>query len=323
MTPAFDALDQQAQISALETLGRAALAEFGVVPTAIESLVHFENTTFRVDSDQGRFCLRISRPGYQSTENIRSELAFLGALVTAGFTVPKPWQGRLVTASAPLVPEARDCVLFHWIDGEFLSRHVDPEHGRQVGDLIARLHDFVANWAPPPHFARQHLHAWADAPRSRMSIDEPSDMIEEEDRLILLEEEAAARTLLNGLAKTTDSFALIHGDLHFGNLLLHGEAVCPIDFDDSGYGFLLYDFAAALAYAVGMPGYEAFRAAVIDGYASVRPLPPDTRELLDPFLRLRLAGVGRWVVDRSDNPELRRTGKAFVKSLCDRIRTLR
>ncbi len=84
----FNALTQTEQVERLQTLGEVALAEFGVVPERIEPLVHAENTTYHVLSEAGEFNLRISRPGYQSSANIDSEIAFLSALRAEGFRVP-------------------------------------------------------------------------------------------------------------------------------------------------------------------------------------------------------------------------------------------
>ncbi|MGV3618071.1 MAG: phosphotransferase enzyme family protein [Fimbriimonas sp.] len=323
-TEEFNALDQEAQIARLEKLARAALKEFGVVPTEIASLVHAENTTFRVDSDQGRFCLRISRPGYQSTSNIRSEIAFLAALRGADFRVPDPWQSRLVTAAVPEVPEGRDCVLFRWMDGEFRRR--DPRmsvaDARLVGRTMGRLHAFAEGWTPPEGFDRQQTHR-ALGPRRPWPVDTPSPMVSEPDRELLLQVIAEAQALLNSLPQDSAYFGLLHADLHVGNLLFEGEDLNVIDFDDTGWGFWMHDFSAALAYETERDEYEAIRDAMFEGYAEARPLPPRARELLSPFIQLRFFGVGNWVMERADNPLLRKEGPEWIAGFCQSIRKLR
>lgn len=321
-TSDFNALTQDEQIARLELLGRAALKEFGVEPTTISRLVHAENTTFRIESPQGEFSLRISRPGYQSTSNIASEIAFLAALRAEGFRVPDPWQARLVTAEVDEVPEARDCVLFRWMEGEFRRRdpRMSPEDARLVGHTMGRLHEFATQWAPPAHFDRQQTHAWAYGARGPMPIDAPHRMVSEEDRALLLEVDTMARKLLNELPKNPANFGLIHADLHVGNLLFEDGQLNVIDFDDTGWAFWMYDFAAALAYETLREEYATIRDAMFAGYAEVRPLPPGAETLIAPFIQLRYAGVANWVMERSDNPSLREAGPAWIADFCRSIR---
>ncbi len=122
----FSALGQEDQISRLERLGRIALREIGVEPTAMSSLVHAENTTFKVESPQGTFNLRIGRPGYQTDRATESEIRFLSALREAGHRVPKPYVDRLIKAGVDEVPEVRNCVLFHWMGGTSRRRPSPP-----------------------------------------------------------------------------------------------------------------------------------------------------------------------------------------------------
>jgi Ser/Thr protein kinase RdoA (MazF antagonist) len=319
----FHALDQERQIAALRLLGEEALREFGVLAERIEPLVHAENTTFKVTSQAGQFNLRISRPGYQSNSNVRSEIMFLSALRQAGFRVPAPWRDLVVTASHPGVPEARDCVLLGWMDGEFSKGALTLERAANVGALMAALHEFSLTWPLPDGFDRQRLHEWALTPREEMAIDSSSPMASEEDRALLVVVEREARTLLVGLPRTPEWYGLIHADLHIGNLLFEDGAINVIDFDDAGFGFWLYDLSAALAYAVKAPEFEQIQEALFQGYETVRSLPLQTRELINPFLQLRLAGIAGWVLGRADNPEFRENGKEFVNVLCERIRKLR
>ncbi len=321
---AFHALDQAGQVARLERLGRTALSEFGVEPIALEPLVHAENTTFKVTSPQGKFCLRISRPGYQSTANLRSEIAFLADLRAEGFRVPSPWQARVVTAAVPDVPEPRDCVLFAWMEGEFRREvRTSPKEAALVGRTMAAMHDFALRWTPPAGFERQRGHHWAYLERGALPIDAPNPMLSEEDRRLALETEAMARELLNAIPKDAANWGLIHADLHVGNLLFEGEHLNVIDFDDLGWGYWLSDFAAALAYETMREEYPTIRDVMLGGYAEVRPLPPDAERLLPRLIQTRCYSVIDWVLQRSDNPMLRAEGPAWIEGFCATIRKQR
>ncbi len=310
------------QISRLEELGRQALSEFGVKADSMERLVHAENTTFHVRGKQGEFCLRISRPGYQSHSNIESEIVFLDRLSAHGFRVPRPWQPRVVNAEAPGVPEARDCVLFHWVEGEIHRKGLDEAQMRQVGELTARLHDFAGTWHAPVGFDRQKVHTWLLDPDEVMAVNQPTFMIHEPDQQLLAAVAAESRLMAASLPRDSDWIRLIHSDLHHGNLVFRDGELHAIDFDDTGYGFLVYDFAATLVARVGQPEFGSLREALFEGYVQVRPLPPRTLELLPQFLRLRLASIANWLAGRTDNPEFREMAPTYIAGLCERIRAV-
>ncbi|MCA9540267.1 MAG: phosphotransferase, partial [Myxococcales bacterium] len=115
-------LTNRGQAQRIRLLARQAVEAFGLVDARLDLLDHAENTTFRVTAPQGRYVLRVHRPGYRSPAEIQSELWWLDALTReAGLRVPRPQRtpdGRwLVQCQVPGVPEPRDCVLFEWLDG--------------------------------------------------------------------------------------------------------------------------------------------------------------------------------------------------------------
>lgn len=322
-TATFTAWDQKTQVAALEQLGRDALRQFGIKPVKVSPLDHGENTTFCVEAAEGKFNLRISRPGYMSTSNIWSEINLLAALRDGGFRVPNPWQDRLVTAAHPNVPEPRDCVLLGWLEGEMHKG--DPpmsvSEARSLGRLMARLHDFFRTWPIPPDFDRHELHGWASDRVTPRAFDAPSDGFPEELRLYFRDQEEQDRELLLSLPRAPDTYGLIHADLHVGNVLFLPDEINLIDFDDCGWGFYMYEFAAALAYETRRDDYPQVRYALFDGYASAGHLPPDCERLLVPFLRLRLCGVMQWMLSRTDNPELRGYAPTFGARMAARMQT--
>ena len=318
----FAQLTYEEQVSRLQNLGVKALFEFGIEALEIKPLVHFENTTFYVKSKQGEFNLRISRPGQQNLSTLQSELAFLVALRADGFRVPNPYQGRIVTAGTEEVPEERHVALFGWMHGEFLRDKLTPVEAKLIGQAMAKLHEFSTHWNPPPGFERARLHHWALQDRKPTRIDHPIEGLGEEDRLMLLQLEQETRSLIQSLPQTPDIYGLIHSDLHVGNVLVEGDHLNVIDFDDTGYGYFYYDFGAALGFHLSEPLFEPIREAMLSGYEEVRPLPPNTRVLLNPFIKVRLSGVSRWIMDRVDNPRLKEEGPVWVHNFCEGMRAL-
>jgi Ser/Thr protein kinase RdoA (MazF antagonist) len=316
----FAALTQEEQIQRIEILGRKALQEFGIEALSITPLTHAENTTYRVSTAEGDFCLRVCRPGYQSDANVTSEIALVGAMRGAGLDVPRPYQDRVVKVSVAEVPEPRNCVLLGWQEGDFAEGALTAGQAEKVGEAMARMHDFAALWKVPAGFERQDLHAWADR---KVAFESPSPVVEEEFRQLLLEVADESRALVRGLPRDPAHYGLIHGDLHRGNVLFEGEAVRIIDFDDAGWAYWLADFSAALTYEARFDNFAEVRDSMLAGYEKVRSLPPETERLLPFFIRMRCMTVCEWVAQRSDNPQLREEAPRWIQQLCEIVRKTR
>ena len=90
-------------------------------------------------------------------------------------------------------------------------------------------------------------------------------------------------------------FGLIHADVLRENVLVDGDRVSLIDFDDSGHGFRLHDLGTVLSQNLYEPGLPDIARALIAGYATLRPADP---ELVAVFTMARtLASVG-WTMPR-------------------------
>ena len=144
-------------------LARQAMEAYAVPVTSITLLKHVYNTTFRVVAQGGKqYVLRISHPRRTSVDVVRSELVWLAALLReTDLHVPEPvWNKEMqyvtVIADAEM-PQPHLCSLFHWTNGQFLSRALTPQHLLRVGDLMARLHDHAAHWERPAGFTRPVL----------------------------------------------------------------------------------------------------------------------------------------------------------------------
>ena len=104
-------------------------------------------------------------------------------------------------------------------------------------------------------------------------------------------------------SRSGDAFSLIHADLHPGNVLVDGDRLAVIDFDDAAFGWHLYDLAVALVFYQDHVHYEGFRDACLRGYVRLRSLPDDVARLLPMFLLIRcLVQIG-WLNARPELPE--------------------
>jgi Ser/Thr protein kinase RdoA (MazF antagonist) len=284
-------------------LGRGAQATF---------LRHGENTTYRVTAADGRrFALRINRPGYQTPDAIRSELAWMEGLRASGVRTPTPAAGLdddpLQTASHP-GGGARTAVLFEWVDGVPLSAVDAVEPWERLGEIMAELHAHARAWKRPSWFTRPAWDAEAlvgDDPR--WGAPDPEGLFGGDDRAALEACRAEVHTRLDAIGAGPDRYGLVHCDLAFENVLVVDDgSVAIIDFDDSGPSWHLHDFAVPLYPHQVSGGLDDRRDALVAGYRHVSELPDHLVAELPTFLMARRIQTLGWVFSRAETPHAQR-----------------
>lgn len=291
-----------------EPAARRALAAFGVTPLSIEPAARSENITFRVESAEGAYALRLHRPGYNSIAELEAERVWTAALAGAGFAVPvalKTLEGRDYVPVTLPDGEVRQAGVTRWIPGELLEKAITDQNMTpwfaRLGEIAARLHAHSAAWTPPPGFTRRVLDAdglMGEAPswgpfwrHAGFSHGEQTLMARARARL---------HAMLAALPRDRQHFGMIHADLHHRNLVIDGEALSIIDFDDAGFGWYVNDLAVALMHQQGRPNFSALQAALLAGYRARRPLSAEEEARLPMFLLVRRLAVIGWLHQRPE-----------------------
>jgi Ser/Thr protein kinase RdoA (MazF antagonist) len=329
----FEQLDADAQTARLERLVRAALPRWDLQGAALALIKFRENAVFRVAAEDGRqYALRVHRAGYHSDAALRSELQWMAALEDAGICVPEVLptrEGELFSrVQVEGVPGERQVDIFRWVEGRQLgaveegldaSQPVGAVY-RTIGELAAQLHNQAVDWTPPAGFTR---HAWdADA----LAGDEPLwgrfwdlPALTRDQRTLL---ERARDAVHAGLERyhadpeNAGRYSLIHADFVAENLLLDGERVRLIDFDDAGYGWHLFELATALYFEMEADYYpEAFEA-LIAGYRRHRDLPESQLAHMPLFYAARSFTYLGWVATRPETETARTMTPMLVEKAC-------
>ena len=342
---AFASLSRRAQLSRLRRLGRTALASYGLEDARLTLLRYEQNTTFRVDARGGPYVLRINRPRVHTPDTIGSEMAWLSALRRdTDLGVPEPVTARdgslIVVARDPGAPEPHVCVLLRWLEGRFIDQRLTSAHLQRVGALEGHLQQHAASWTRPSGFLRPRVDTLTEAAKidsmaQSAAVARHGDHPAPEDgdrsqQLVegLVSTDAAAifaRALeivwatTRKLAKETDAFGLIHGDLHHENFLFHRSEARAIDFDDCGWGFHLYDLAVTLSELVGRQRYDELRDALVEAYVRIRPLPHDYAVHLEALFILRRMQILLWVLESREHAAFRNTWQAWARDELDAI----
>jgi Ser/Thr protein kinase RdoA (MazF antagonist) len=310
------------------------------------SLGYAENATFRVAADGARYMLRLNRPHVHTSDAVASEMVWLSALRRdTDLAVPEPVRADdgsfVVSVSDGGVPEPRLCVLFRWLDGRFADARLGPAHLTRVGTLTAQLHTHASGWKPPAWFARPRLDTLTDAAKAE-SLPPPAAALPGEhpsrddgDRLLELVESlvSAADAALVGRALevvraatrelgSTAAFGLIHGDLHYENVLFHGPEARAIDFDDCGFGHHLYDLAVTLSELQSRPRYNELEDALLGAYSAERPLPAGHATHLPPLIALRGLQILAWILESRDRAAFREHWPTWAREMLEWIEAI-
>jgi Ser/Thr protein kinase RdoA (MazF antagonist) len=299
-------------LDAAEALARAALPRFGLAPDArIQFVKHRENHTYRVTDGDEVVALRVHRSGYKDDAEIASELRWIALLSAHGVPVPRV---RTTSAGEPYAVvdhggHTRRVSVQEWLDAEQTGDVVDWFEGRVrpdaelfgvLGVLAARLHDAAERIGTPAWFRRA---AWdadglaGDDPR--WGVAEALGTLDASDRDLFARARSRAHRDILEVSRTTRTFGVIHADLTPENVLrrANGDHVA-IDFDDFGEGYYLFDLATILWWASRLDDVAALRAALLDGYTSVRPLGPEVAAL-DAFVIARGSSYLGWAAARA------------------------
>jgi len=344
----FEILTRAGQLRCLRQLAFKALTAYAVQAPRLTAIQHEGNTTFRVDSANGeRYVLRIHHPTLRTVESVRSEMMWLAALhQKTDLVVPEPIRtldGNLLTVTnVTEIPEPRICVLFRWIDGRFLDARLTPSQIERVGAFMARLQLHGAQFRPPDGFVRGRLDNLTEAARRmaglgtsearlRQKIDQPAD---EAVAIRLVTETCSAedgthvatlirkvRDIQRAVGQTSETFGLIHGDLHQGNYFFHNGQVRAIDFDDCGYGYYLYDIAVTLSEVNWRKDTPELRKGFLQGYRSVRDLPSEHESYLDTLITFRDLQLMISKIEMRNHPAFRDEWESDVKIILNDMRT--
>ncbi len=284
----------------MNTVVKKALVKWGFDGANFRLVAARENKVYRVDKDGVTYALRLHRPGYCSEVELCSELQWMDAADAGGLGVPAP-----VASTAGAFLHMIDGVavdVLNWLEGQPMGKtgvplKVDDRSGLfyAIGREMARLHEVSDAWTPPEGFTRRR---WdrdgllGETPVWDRFWDNPT--LSTEDRALFLRLREVAQVELTACESELD-FGLIHADIVRENVMLDGEKVQLIDFDDSGFGFRLFDIATTLLRNLTEPDYAELKKKLLEGYLSVRFLDLSALEL---FMVLRAATYVGWIIAR-------------------------
>lgn len=313
----------------LQLLAERAIARFVLPEGVTATLINVsENATYRIDDPATgkKWALRIHRVGYHSRAAIASELLWQSALKNSNTIItPSALPGRdgecIQSVSHESLSEPRNVVLFDWEAGSEPASN-DVAGFELLGETAARMHQHVKAWQRPAWFTRHtwdfetslgstpHWGRWQDG----MGMTDAAHQVIGK-TVALIERRLAA------FGKGPARFNLVHGDMRLANLLMDGRTVKVIDFDDSGFSWLLYDCATTVSFFEHQPEVPELISAWVRGYRRISELSREDEAEIDTFVMLRRLLLVAWIGSHSETELAQSMGVDYTATsipLCER-----
>ncbi len=306
----------------LERLANKSLSLWDLPEGARARLINVsENATYLVEADSGyKAVLRVHRENYHSRRAIECELEWIAALAEADAVVtPGHYLGRdgqaIQKGRIEGLPDPRYMVLFHFVEGAEPDESGDLAGPfEELGEIAARTHIHSFGWQKPDDFERLtwDLNAvfggnptwgnWRDGPNVDMAV---SKVLEQVESMVIRRLEA--------FGQTPDRYGLIHADMRLANLLIDESGTRLIYFDDCGFGWFLYDFAAGISFMEDDPRIPELKSAWVRGYRKMRPLSDAEEAEIDTFVMLRRLALLAWIGSHIEAPEPQALAPDFAR----------
>jgi homoserine kinase type II len=236
-----------------------------------------ENSNFLLHTEGGEYLLTLYEKRVEEAD-LPFFLGLMEHLAKRGVNCPQPVRARSGAAIGRLAGRAAAIVTF--LEGLSVRRPSIEQCG-EVGQALARMHAAGADFTLTRRNALS-IQGWPalfEAARARADEVSPG----------LARETAAQLDALRDLWPKTLPSGVIHADLFPDNVFFLGDRLSGlIDFYFACNDFLAYDLAVCLN-SWAFEGEAEFNLAkgraMIEGYASVRPLTPEEIEALPTLAR--------------------------------------
>lgn len=305
-----------------------AIEQYSYNSAELKFLKHLENTTFKLSTEQGNFLLRVYCGLQNTVQDIESEAKIIEYLISYNDSF---YQKPIYNNSNRFVSVgeaggiSKPVSILSWIDSPVVGNNVNYlSLFEKLGKLLAHIHNKLAKWQKPINFKRpifdaEHLIGNNGAFRYAYSaykyFDRETISLFESVYQRLIDFEAVA-------GKEANIFGIIHGDLHLNNVILHQNSLIPIDFDDSGYGYYIYDLAVILTNYSHMTEYSQIEANLLQGYRSIRELSVEIENQLSLFMAARYILLALYLAGKSQEESIKQTALEYIPSYVAKLKDI-
>lgn len=269
--------------------------KYGLKNVQCKLLVRGVGDTYKVESEEENFILRIYRSSHRSLDHIKEEVRLLKALKDANVSVSYPiadFSGDVILTLEAIEGE-RHGVLFSFAKGR-VARSINDSQLHTLGNEMARFHNVSSDFTVEYERWNFDLQTTVFKPLETLRFvftDHPEDY--EWLKNIAVEiEQKLAKFETSAFSKGYCHFDFLPKNFHFDH-----DTVTFFDFDFMGYGWLVNDIMTfwihlTLDVYAGRTTYEEFQKAFeifLEGYREYRSV--SSQEIASiPYL-----SIGFWL----------------------------
>lgn len=316
------------QLVEIQRLAQASLSKWNFTNCKLSLIKHRENSVFELNCDQGRYALRVHRAGYNCDKALQGELYWISSLNESGISVPTPIKSinnkLYEKCQLDSIPEPVLVDIVTWLHGNSFGSVEDILAGKsdesklaasyeKAGELAAKIHNHAQTFELSKNAIRQ---SWDE---DGLLGDDPiwgrgwdNSLLTSDAREIIVEAKNKAIKQLSTFGKGTDRYSLIHADFLPENLFINGDDIEVIDFDDSGYGWHMFEIATALFWYLDEPAYKTIYECFVKGYRKHRQLSQEQLDMLQTFITIRGIVYLGWMQTRKETEIVQELGSVVV-----------
>lgn len=290
-----------------DKVANSALSKYGWQDTDEAKLIVLsENATYMVKNKKtGKKdgVMRVSRPGYHTLSELNSEMMWLRQINDyTPLIVANPIKG--LDGENVQQVEGPDGKIYFCVICDFLSGSAPDENNEEqmvkqfkyLGETTAYLHRQTEIWNGTKKIDRIDwtfdniigaTPKWGDWRKFPDMTPEAQSYLEDIVQII--------QKRLKRYGRNENNYGLIHADLRLANLLIEGDQIKVIDFDDCGFGWHLHDLASALSFIETKPIVPKLVNAWLAGYKKVLPFTDTDFEEIDTFIMMRRLQLTAWL----------------------------
>jgi len=279
-----------------------------------------ENHTFCIDMpDKTKHIIRVHRPNYQTFAAINSELMWLEALRSdTELNLITPLAGinnKLVQQLKTEGDNISHAVRFAFEKGQEADHEKDEHLFSDLGRFAAICHNHAQKWETPKGFSRPIWNASAILDRDGLWGDwRSAPNVKGEVREVLERLDYRLREQLNEYGTSSKHFGLIHADMRLANILRYEGHSRLIDFDDCGFGWFAYDFAAAISFFEDSEKVPFLKQKWLKAYRKYRKFSNKDEAMMDALIMLRRMALLAWIGSHSETDLAKSLKKGFAKN---------
>lgn len=208
-------------------------------------------------------------------------------------------------------------MVYTWLEGDVLDERETDERFRQLGEVTARLHDATVRH---PVATANTLPFWDSVfyfPDEKILYDKADQIMPDSFldvmRIVVPYLNERLRAVYSG---AEGELRLLHGDLNPWNVLVDGEKMHVIDFEDCLYGLPVHDIAIALYYYRYDDRFDFnhVKQLFFEGYERVLPLPRITDDMLELFMIARRVNFMNFVLQTEEAYAYIETSLPYVET---------